>query len=528
MTPSTDLNTFLIDLGFPSTSTGFRFDLDLSAMRSLAGEVVLRSKRVLDGIASLKLGEHTFANTLQRMNENDRIVDVWSTNVTFLANVSPSKEIRDGSSELTKLLSDFEVTQSMRVELYQSFQAFSETSEAKSLTGESARLLEFTLRDFKRNGLHLPLEQRSRIEAIKKRMSNLGVDFAKNLGEENSKYEFTKEELAGVPEDQLERFDKSPTDPTKYLLNLRYPVYFPVMEMCHVDSTRARLEKAYNQRCMVENTAILEELIRLRAEQASILGYNNFASYMLETRMAKSPEVVDTFLKGLSAKLTPLMEEELAYWKELKVADKKERGEEVPEGEVEIKAYDTRYLTRLTELKKYKLDDQLIRKYFPMEIVTAGLMEIYQRTLGLIFEEVKDRPSFAVWHEEVQLFRVLDADTRALRGFFYLDLYPREGKYGHAAVWPLRAGCALDASGARQLPVAGMVANFTKPTATAPSLLQHSEVVTYFHEMGHVLHGVCSEVTYQRFAGTSVERDFVEAPSQMLENLVNMDNVVIL
>jgi Zn-dependent oligopeptidase len=446
---TTDLHEFLTRLestgAYPSSLTGFRWDWDEAALKSLAGEIVARTKRVLDTIAALPSGAHTFANTLQALNDNDRIVDLWSTNISFLGHVSASKPLRDVATEMTKSLSEFEVSQGMRVDLYDAFKAFSETAEAKALTGEAARYLEFTLRDFKRNGLHLPLEQRQRIEALKKRMSTLGINFQQNLGEENAKFELTREQLGGVPDDQLARFPVSTTDPNKHVVTLKYPDYNPIMELCHVDSTRALLELNYNQRCMKENVPILEELVKLRAEQASLLGYKNHAAYVLEIRMAKSPDTVGPFLRDLSTKLTPLMEEELAYWKTLKIADKQERGEAVPDV-VTIEPYDIRYFTRLSELKKYKVDDQAIKRYFPIEVVTQGLMEIYQRVLGFIFEEVKDRPAHSVWFQEVQLFRVLDADTRKLRGYFYLDLFPREGKYGHAA--------GEDRAGTRHLAIA--------------------------------------------------------------------------
>jgi thimet oligopeptidase len=489
LTAATDLEELSNRLqavgAYPNSVTGFRWDASEAELTSLAGEVVARSQRVLDGIAALKPGEHTFTNTLQALNDNDRIVDLWSTCVSFPGHVSASKAIRDVSTALSKSLSEFEVSQSMRVDLYDSFKAFSETAEAKALKGEAARLLEFTLRDLRRNGLHLPLEQRQRVEAIKKRMSNLGIEFGKNLGEENAKFEFTKEQLEGVPEDQMQRWKKAGAEDT-YVVSLKYPDYFPCMELCSVEATRAQLEKAYNSRCMAENVPILEELVRLRAEQASILGYPTHAAYVLETRMAKSPDVVGPFLTNLSKRLTPLMEEELAYWRELKTDEKKKRGETIPEGGVAIEAYDVRYYSRLSELLKYKVDDQAIKRYFPIEVVTAGLLQIFQTAFGLVFEELTggDRPAHSVWHEEVQLFRVKDADTQKLRGYFYLDLYPREGKYGHAAVWGLKAGCQnLTAEGGRQLPVAGMVCNFTKATADQPSLLQHSEVNTYFHEV---------------------------------------------
>jgi hypothetical protein len=243
----------------------------------------------------------------------------------------------------------------MRVDLFESLKAFAATEEGKALTGERARLLEFTLRDFRRNGLHLPADQRKRVTEIKTRMSALGIQFSKNLGEENAKFTFTRAELKGVPEDQLARFEKGDTE-DKFVVSLKYPDYFPVMELCSVSSTRQKLEYEFNRRCLESNEPILAELIRLRAEQASILSYPTHAHYVLETRMAKTPEKVVPFLKGLSDKLSPLMHEELEYWKQLKAEEARENGDAAATQEAQtIFPYDIRYFTRLSELKKYKV-----------------------------------------------------------------------------------------------------------------------------------------------------------------------------
>lgn len=326
----------------PLYHTGFRWDWSEEALKSLGAEVVFRSQKVLDDIAALKPGQHTLANTLWALNDNDRIVDLWSTNVSFLGHVAVSKSIRDVATDISKKLSEFEVACGMRVDVFESLKTFAASAEGKALTGEDARMLEYTLRDFRRNGLHLPADKRARVEQIKKRMSTLGIEFSKNLGEENSTFEFSREELKGVPDDQLARFPKGKNDPNKYIVSLKYPDYFPVMELCEVESTRALLELHFNQRCMKENVPMLEELVRLRSEQADILGYPNHAAYVLETRMAKAPEKVETFLEGLSKRLTPLMNDELEYWKELKVEELKKQGEEVKKEDVKIMPYDYR------------------------------------------------------------------------------------------------------------------------------------------------------------------------------------------
>jgi thimet oligopeptidase len=213
-------------------------------------------------------------------------------------------------------------------------------------------------------------------------------------------------------------------------------------------------------------------------------------------------------------KLDPLFQSEMKIFRSMK-----QEIEKVSEKDSEIKAWDYRFYMNLREEKEFMVDHELVKQYFPLQKVTEGLLEIYQHLLALKFVEVTNPKT---WHPEVRLFEVYDAkNPKEFVGNFYLDLHPREGKYGHAAVFGLQPSFGFGDSSPesrKQYPVAAMVANFTKPGKEKPSLLNHQEVVTYFHEFGHVVHQICSKTKYSRFSGTRVERDFVEAPSQMLEN----------
>ncbi|KAK3521533.1 hypothetical protein QTP70_009020 [Hemibagrus guttatus] len=261
------------------------------------------------------------------------------------------------------------------------------------------------------------------------------------------------------------------------------------------------------------NTEILEQLIELRAKVANLLGFSSHANYVLEMNMAKNSNTVSHFLHDLYEKLKPVGEKERQYLLLLKQAECQRRGLDF---DGQLHTWDLPYYMNQVEQVKFAVDKDKLIEYFPIEVVTEGLLGIYQDLLGLRFHQVQNPH---VWHDSVKLYTVLDSTTGEEMGRFYLDLHPREGKYSHVACFGLQPGC-LSSDGKRTIPVAAMVANFTKPSRNWPSLLQHHEVETFFHEFGHVMHEMCFRTRYVEFSGTLVETDFVEVPSQMQENWV--------
>lgn len=502
----------VLDAASPcSVINHLRWDLTAQQIEMLTKELIAQTKSVYDRVAAQAFEDVSYESTLKVLADVEVTYTVQRNILDFPQHVSPCKDIRTASTEADKKLSEFDVEMSMRQDVYQRVVWLQEKVSKDSLRPEAARYLERLIKLGRRNGLHLPEETQEKIKNIKKRLSVLCIDFNKNLNEDTTVLLFTREELGGLPEDFLNSLEK--TEDGKLKVTLKYPHYFPLQKKCHVPETRRQLEMAFNSRCKEENYGILKELVTLRAQKCSLLGFSTHADYVLEMNMAKTSQAVATFLDDLARKLTPLGDQERAVILELKEAECTRRG--LPFDGC-IHAWDMRYYMNQVEETRYRVDQNLLKEYFPVQVVTHGLLGLYQELLGLSFSP---EDSANAWHEDVRLYSVRDTSSGEEMGKFYLDLYPREGKYGHAACFGLQPGC-LRPDGSRQLAIAAMVANFTKPTADTPSLLQHDEVETYFHEFGHVMHQLCSQAEFAMFSGTHVERDFVEAPSQMLENWV--------
>jgi len=492
----------------------FRVDLTESEIELYAKELLEEAKARDDAIASIPLDEVSVENVLFPSIQHEQEESPTETSISFPKDIHTDKGVRDKSTEASKAWSKFEVERCIRVDLFERYKRLSTVIEEEKLElcPEYDRWLKHTLRDFKRNGLDADAKTRKRITEIQTRMSELSIQYNTNLGEENTKLKFKLEDLDGMQDAFLS--SRKQEDGT-YELTLKYPDIFPIFKNCKVAKTRALMEFKYCTRCKEENSKIIEELVKLRAEQASLLGYDTHADYILEIRMAQTKEIVGEFLNDLYKKLEPVLKSDIEACLSYK---EKEEGKDASDS---LTMSDFRYYMALREKNEFKVDHETLKEYFPLQKVVKGALDIYQTILGLQFSELEDG-TFYKWHEELQLFSVTDKKTGSLVGHFYLDMYPRQGKYGHAACFGLQAGGDILEKGVvvgHQNPIAAMVCNFPKPTEANGGLITHSDVITFFHEFGHVMHQLCGgHNSCTRFAGTRVERDFVEAPSQMLEN----------
>jgi thimet oligopeptidase len=432
----------------------------------------------------------------------ERALTAFSTTLTvplFLKYVSDDATVRAAADRCEVAVQQTIVDVFVREDLFAVVDA---VVRAKPKLDEAdARLLDEQHAGFVRNGLGLPPKDRAAFVAIKKRLVELEAAYSKRLLEWDERVEATPAEVRGIPEGLLHGVERDGQG--TYRFELSYPHFNAVMEHAESDALRRRMEAAFQRRGGPDNVKLLEEALQLRDQAAKMLGFPSHAHFVLERRMAKQPESVVRFLDGLRAKLLPRGRTDLA-----KLLDAKRKRDP---SATRIESADWRFYEMHTRREEFSYDPQEVRQYFPAERVVDGMLAIFGKLLDVRFRK-SDGPR---WHPSVVRYDVLD--DAGVRAVFFLDLYPRPGKYGHAAAFTLLPGY-VDAEGTYQCPASAMVANFSPPAGGKPSLLDHSEVETLFHEFGHLLHQLLTEARHGSLSGTAVKTDFVEAPSQLLEN----------
>lgn len=486
------------------------------------------TRSLLDKIAADITPESaTFANVVLPIAEDENKAGLQNRIIGFYQAVSGDPSLRDASSKAEEIMDEFQIEASMREDIFKLVEAV--VAKKEKLDPESQRLLERERKSYITNGLGIPAgPQRERYKEIRKRLSQIQIEFQKNLNEENGGIWFTKKELEGVPTDVVEGLEKGTGENEgKVRFTFKYPDLFPTLKFAVDPDVRKKVFIENENKCN-QNVPLFTEAIVLRDEAARLLGYPNWASFRIEDKMAKTPATVNEFLGDLRTQLAPGGVKETDHLKEIKAADLKTRGlEATNDGNYYL--WDSRFYGRMMIEKEFSIDEQKIAEYFPLQSTVESMLGIFEELFGFVFVEVigDDRTKISgtgkgadiTWHEDVKIFSVWDDEGEGggFVGYLYLDLHPRPGKYGHAANFSLQPGY-LYPNGTRRYPATALVCNFSKPTPTKPSLLKHDEVVTLFHELGHGIHDLSGRTKYSRFHGTSVVRDFVEAPSQMLEN----------
>lgn len=448
----------------------------------------------------------------QALLDFEELTADFSDNITpliFMSYVSKSPKLRDEATQCK------EKSYKLNNEIFTTRDYYKILKEVKVASSHERRLLKETMMLFEMNGMNLSEDDLNKYKILVDRFTQLSVQFDQNLNGDNSNVIFSEAELSGVKEDFLKRLEKDKQK--NYIVTTKTPDYIHVMENASNAETRKKMLFAYNNRQADKNTPLLQEAIQVRDSIGKLMGFETYADYSLRDKMAGNKKVVFDFLNGLKAKLATKNKKEIAT---LVAFKKKELNDSSP-----LVSWDMAYVSNQLKLKKYQLDENEVRDYFPAQHVVKTTMDIYSQLLGVEFRHVKSAPA---WAEQVDLFEVADSETKKIIAYFYADLIPREGKYGHAAAFTLINGRSVKDSNANayNIPVASIVANFSPSSPGKPSLLAHREIEVFFHEFGHIMHAILTRAPYASLSGTSVKQDFVEAPSQMLENWV-WDNDII-
>ena len=455
----------------------------------------------------------TFENTIEALEFSGQQLDRISSLFFNLNAAETNEELQKIAQEVSPLLTEFGNDITLNQDLFEKIKSVYDQRDLLDLTVEKQTLLVKRYKSFSRNGANLSEEKKVRLREIDAKSAKIKLTFGENLLAETNKYEkhITQEsDLDGLPDGAKEaaaQLAKAKGKEQGWLLTLDYPSYIPFMKYAKNRALRKELSMAFGSKGFhgdaLDNKENVLQIAKLRHERANLLGYRTHAHFVLEERMAKTPENVHSFLSELLEKAKPAANEEFktleAFAKEIDGIDHLEK-------------WDGSYYSEKLRQQLFKLDDEQLKPYFKLENVITGVFKIAEKLFGLQFEEVTDIPTY---HKEVKTFQVYDAHKNHI-ALFYADFHPRAGKRGGAWMTSFKPQYKKDNKNIR--PHISNVCNFTPSTPTKPSLLTFNEVTILFHEFGHGLHGMLANTTYPSLSGTSVYWDFVELPSQILEN----------
>ncbi len=474
-------------------------------------QLIKDTKSEIDSIAN-NSESPTFKNTVEALEYTGQELDRASSVFFNLNSAETNDEIQKIAQEASPLLSDFSNDLLLNEKLFKRVKQVFDHKKSLTLTTEQNTLLEKQYKGFSRNGANLSDADKETLREIDSSLSKLKLKFGENVLAETNAYELqitNEKDLSGLPEGVKEMALQTAKEKEKegWVFTLDYPSYVPFITYANNRELRKEIAIAFGARAFQENEFNNQmnvlEIAKLRFKRAQLLAYKTHAHFVLEERMAKTPEKVIDFLNELLEKAQPAAKKEFneleAFAKELDGIDQLEK-------------WDGAYYSEKLKKKLFDLDDEQLKPYFKLENVIEGVFTIANKLYDLEFEEVSNIDKY---HEEVKTYRVTDSNNN-LVSIFYADFHPRAGKRGGAWMTSFKSQQIKD--GINDRPHISNVCNFTKPTSSKPSLLTFNEVTTLFHEFGHALHGMLANTTYKGLSGTSVSWDFVELPSQVLEN----------
>ena len=454
----------------------------------------------------------TFENTIETLAFSGDVLDRISSVFFNLNSAETSDEMQKIAQEVSPLLSEFGNDVRLNADLFARVKAVYEERETLNLNPEQTTLLDKKYKSFSRNGANLPVDKKNQLREIDKELSKLSLQFGENVLAETHAFELhltNESDLAGLPEGTIEEARSLAKIQEKegWIFTLDHPSYIPFVTYSDNRELRKKMAIAFGARAFqnneFDNQEIVLKIAKLRFDRAQVLGYKTHSHFVLEERMAENPEKVISFSNDLLAKAKPAALKEFeqlsAFAKEL-------------DGIEQLEKWDGAYYSEKLKQQLFNLDDEKLKPYFQLEKVLDGAFTVAQKLYGITFEEIFEIDKY---HEDVKTFEVKDEDDQ-LVAVFYADFFPRKGKRNGAWMTSFKSQSIKE--GVNERPHISNVCNFTKPTETKPSLLTFNEVTTLFHEFGHALHGMLANTTYPSLSGTSVYWDFVELPSQIMEN----------
>jgi peptidyl-dipeptidase Dcp len=475
------------------------------------GHAIEQAKKDIERIAE-NPDAPTFVNTIEAMEQSGELLSRITPILFNLNSAETSEALQQVAQNVSPLLTTFDNEVKQNKKLFQRIKTLFEKQKQLELNREQTRLLEKTYLSFIRSGAGLSKQKQKRFQEITIELSSIQLSFGENVLAETNEYSLLlKEEaqLAGLPEGYKSRASQLAKDKgheSGWLITLQAPSYIPFMEYAEDRSLREELYKAFMSKAFKnnahDNRSLVKRIVSLRQEMANLLGYGSYAAYVLEQRMAKNTKTVLEFLDELLERALPPAQLEVdelkAFMKELNV-------------DHDLQRWDWAYYSEKLRKKKYDLDDELIKPFFKLENVIQGVFDTAEKLYDLTFQINEELP---LYHPDVKGYEVFEKGQ--LKSILYADFFPREGK--RPGAWMTSFRDQQRCGNQEVIPIISIVCNFTPSTSTEPSLLKFDEVTTLFHEFGHALHGMLSDVTYPSVSGTSVDWDFVELPSQVFEN----------